>query len=474
MVSLSLSSATISADDTLDDRSPAYDELLAAEEAAQQEQKGMWSPKPPAAKTYQDYSENLQKAKVQSSVLSRQKKIPAVVDYVKGASRFTVLIPRENAKLTFVLSGIRAPRSARNATEKSEPFGQEAHDFANRRCMQRDVEIDVEATDKVGGFIGALYINRENFAKLLLEEGLASVHAYSAEQSGNATELFAAEEKAKTAKRGMWHDYDPSQDTTLEDLSLDEPATNGTSDSTAPSKKDYRDVMVTHIDPTTTHLKLQLIGPATSVALTTLMSAFASFHRSPPASEKALPSPPKTGDLVAACFTEDDQWYRARVRRNDRDAKKSDILFLDYGNSETLPWTSLRPMTQPQFSLQKLKAQALDVSLSYLTFPSSPEYREDAVTFLTDVTAGKQLVASVDAEEKDSWSVTLFEAEKEGGEEESVNAVVVEEGFAMVGRKLKGWERARGAKVLEGLRKREESAKEGKRGMWEYGDISED
>src|SRR3569623_2114196 len=122
---------------------------------------------------------------MEASVLQRQKRVPAIVDFVKSASRFTVLVPRENAKLTLVLSGIRAPRSARNPEEKSEPFGQEAHDFANRRCMQRDVEIDVETIDKVGGFIGTLYVNRENFTRVLLDEGLASVHAYSALHSGH-------------------------------------------------------------------------------------------------------------------------------------------------------------------------------------------------------------------------------------------------------------------------------------------------
>ena len=54
--------------------------------------------------------------------------------------------------------------------------------------------------------------NRESFAKLLVEEGLASVHAYSAEKSGNANELFAAEKKAKDARKGLWHDWDPSKD----------------------------------------------------------------------------------------------------------------------------------------------------------------------------------------------------------------------------------------------------------------------
>lgn len=459
----------------IDDRSPYYDELLAAEEAARTDEKGMWSSKPPPAKNLQDYSETLQKAKIQSSVLQRQKKVPAVVDFVKSGSRFSLIIPRENAKLTFVLSGIRAPRSARNANEKSEPFGQEAHDFANRRCMQRDVEIDAEAIDKVGGFIGALYVNRENFAKLLLEEGLATVHAYSAEQSGNANELFAAEEKAKAAKKGLWHDYDPSINDEPENLHLNTNGTNGTTDTEAtPRKKDYRDVTVTYIDPTTAHLKLQIISNTTSGTLTTLMSAFATYHRSPPPAEKSLPGPPKAGDLVAARFSADNEWYRARIRRNDRDAQKADVLFLDYGNSETLPWAELRPLTQPQFSLQKLKPQAIDAGLSFLEFPTGADYLAEACRFVEELTAGKQLVAAVDAEERDGglW-VTLFEAEAEGGEEKSLNAEIVGEGMAMVGRKLRGWERGRG-KVVEEMRRRQKGAEEGHLGMWEYGDVTAD
>lgn len=98
--------------------------------------------------------------------------MPAIVDYVASGSRFKVLIPKENISLTLVLSGIRAPRTARNTSEKSEPFGQEALDFASRRYMQRDVEVDFEATDKTGGFIGALYLNKtENAAVTLVREG---------------------------------------------------------------------------------------------------------------------------------------------------------------------------------------------------------------------------------------------------------------------------------------------------------------
>jgi len=454
------------------DRSPEYDALLAAEEEAQKEQKGMWSPKTPAAKTYQDYSENLQKAKIQASVLQRQKKIPAVVDFVKSGSRFTFLIPRENAKLTFVLSGIRAPKSARNPTDKAEPFGQEAHDFANRRCMQRDVEIDVENTDKVGGFIGTLYVNRENFAKVLVEEGLASVHAYSAEQSGNANELFAAEKKAKEARKGMWHDWDPSKEQADEEDEVTVNGTNGTNGDVEPvqRKKDYRDVVVTNVNET--GLRLQQIGAGTT-ALTELMKSFKSFHLNK-ANDAPLPGPPKAGDFVAAKFSEDGEWYRARIRRNDREAKQAEVLYIDYGNSETTPWSRLRPLSQPQFSPQKLKPQAVDAVLSFLQLPTSPEYLADAVYFIGTETSDKQLVANVDyIAPEGTLHVTLFDPKVSSTLEQSLNSDIVSEGLAMVPRKLKIWERA-AEDVLKGLRNKEEEAKKERKGMWEYGDLTED
>ena len=328
-------------DDT--DRSPFYDDLLAAEEAATKEGKGMWSGKPTAAKTYVDYSESLQKAKIQASVLQRQRRIPAIVDFVKGASRFTILIPRENAKLTLVLSCIRAPRSARNPTEASEPMGQEALDFANKKCLQRDVEVDIEGTDKVGGFIGTLHVNRENFSKLLLDEGFASVHAYSAEQNANGPELFAAEKRAKEGRKGIWTDWDPSQDANEEEAEpeIAKDGTNGDSTSTtAPRTLDYKEVVVTHIDPETLNIKLQIVGTGTG-ALEDLMARFRNFHVS---NTTPLPSPPKVGDFVSARFSEDKTWYRARVRRNDKEAKAAQVVYVDFGNEEKIPWKALRAL----------------------------------------------------------------------------------------------------------------------------------
>ncbi|KAI1001930.1 Nuclease domain-containing protein 1 [Podosphaera aphanis] len=453
-------------DDT--DRAPNYDELLAAQEKAKEEKKGMWSGKPAKAKQYIDASETLQKAKLQIAALQRQKKIPAIVDYVKSGSRFVVLIPRESIKLNFVLGGIRAPKSARNPTDKSEPFGQEAHDLATHRLMQRDVEINVHSLDRVGGFVGELFIQKKSFARIIVEEGFATVHEYSAELAGNSIELLAAQQRAKDARKGLWIDWDPSSE-----LELNEVSTANTEDvvANASREKDYRDVMVTHIEENGI-LKLQTIGSGTS-ALELMMSQFKSFH-SNPANNIPLSGPPKTGDYVAAKFSEDGQWYRARIRSNDRASKLADVVYVDYGNSEKISWSQLRPLTQPQFSPQKLKPQAQNAVLSLLQFSSNKDYLLDATQYITELTEGKQLVANVDFTAPDgTLFITLFDPTSSEKLTDSINSEIVAAGYAMIPTKLKAWERSFGD-VLKTLQEKELEAIQSRRCIWEYGDLRDD
>ncbi|KAI0125205.1 hypothetical protein BJ170DRAFT_584224 [Xylariales sp. AK1849] len=457
-------------DDT--DRSSNYDELLAAQETAKEEQKGIWG-KASKAKTYTDASESLQRAKIQASTLQRQKKVPGVVDFCKSGSRFTILVPREGVKLTLVLAGIRAPRAPRLPQEKGEPFGAEALDLATKRANQRDCEIDVYDIDKVGGFIGDLYINRESFAKLLVEEGFASVHQYSAEKAGNANELNAAEKRAKESRKGRWHDWDPSQE---EDGEEGAEAETSAEPTTLDKKaSDYREVVVTNID-SNGKLKIQQIGSGTAT-LETLMNEFKKFHLDSK-NNKPLGNPPKTGDFVAAKFSADNQWYRAKIRSNDRTAKVAEVVYVDYGNSEKIPWSSLRALDQPQFNTQRLKPQAVDAVLSYMQLPTG-DYFEDATNFIIEATDGRSLVASFDfVDTKEGLSyITLFEAGggKSNSFTESINKEVVAAGHAMVPKKLKAWERgAQSAEILKKLREVENQAKQDRRGMWEYGDITED
>lgn len=115
-----------------------------------------------------------------------------------------IIVPRDNVTLTLVLSGIRAPKTARNEHERSDPYGPEAAEYATRKYMQRDVEVEFEAVDKSGGFIGAMYYNKtENVAIALVKEGLATVHAHSAENLAWAKALTDAEDEAKKARKNV-------------------------------------------------------------------------------------------------------------------------------------------------------------------------------------------------------------------------------------------------------------------------------
>lgn len=459
-------------DDT--DRASNYDELLAAQETAKEEKKGIWSGKAPKTKTLVDASENLQRAKLNLGTLQRQRKIPGVVDFCKSGSRFTILIPREGVKLTLVLAGIRAPRAGRSPAEKGEPFGNEALELANKRCNQRDVEVDIHDIDKLGGFIGDLYVGRENFAKVLVEEGLASVHQYSAEKSGNAAELNTAEKKAKEGRKGMWHSWDPSQEQDEEEEVA--PVATAATDGPVNIKREYREISVTNIDENG-RIKIQEVGQGTA-ALDQLSRAFQKFHLDPK-NNVSLKDAPKAGDLVAAKWTEDGCWYRARIRSNDRTAKQAEVVFIDYGNTEKFPWSALRPLSQAEFSTQKLKPQATDASLSLVQLPTAPQYFKETQAYLTDVLGSKaKWIASVDfVDNKEGLTyITIYEdTDPRPKAHESINREVLLEGLGMVPRKLKAWERAPAfGDILKQYKESESEAKKERLGMWEYGDLTED
>jgi len=201
------------------------------------------------------------------------------------------------------------------------------------------------------------------------------------------------------------------------------------------------------------------------------MTSFRSFHIS---SKQSLPGPPKAGDVVAAKFSADGEWYRAKIRRNDREKKMAEVVYVDYGNSETIPWSSLRPLGNDEFSVSKLRPQASDANLSFVQLPGSAEYLGEAISWLARETDGRTLVASIDNTDSSGvLSVTLFDHERSQTVEESLNGDLVAEGWALVPRKLKTWERTE-AKVLQKLKEKEKEAREERRGMWEYGDISAD
>lgn len=407
-----------------EDRSPDWDKLMAYESEAITAQKGVHSGKELAGPKYVEASENATKAYGFLTTLKRQGRTPAVVDFCASASRFKVIIPKENCRITLVLAGIRAPKTARNAQEKDEPYAREGLDFSTQRALQRDVEVEILSNDKVGGFVGALYLNKnENLAVSLVESGLVSLHRYSAESLSFGQQLIEAEGRAKAARAGMWVNA-VEEGEPLEDHAkggLNGSATAGAKNGWGAAgevqpRTEYVDVVVSDVRgdggaSVPFAFSVQILDDKIS-QLETLMSDLAVHHQNhgpAPASFQ-----PKVGDWVSAKFSGDDQWYRGQVLRNKPQQKIREIKFVDYGNIEDVSIANVKPLDEMRFGKRRLAGQSSAARLSFVKLyegkgvpaaavgsaPAPPQaaddYALDAQERFKELTEGRKLIANID------------------------------------------------------------------------------
>ncbi|CAG7834803.1 unnamed protein product [Allacma fusca] len=124
---------------------------------------------------------------------------------------------------------------------------------------------------------------------------------------------------------------------------------------------------------------IQLIGKE-SIDLRRLSQAMTDFYR--PKNSRQCEGEPyffRPGEVVAAPFQSDGKMYRARVLRVNRN-KTLEVLYVDYGDIQTLRTNFVRPL-MPEFF--RLKFQAIKASLNL----SCPEmtWPEDTVAKFCDL-----------------------------------------------------------------------------------------
>ncbi|GAA6034124.1 hypothetical protein JCM8097_000707 [Rhodosporidiobolus ruineniae] len=459
-----------------DNRSSDYDRLMAAEARAVAEQKGIYSNKDFPAPRVVDASESATKAATFLSQFKRLGRMPAVVDFVASGSRFKILLPKQDTKLTFVLSSIRAPRTARNANERSDPYGPEAAVFSSRRLLQRDVEIQVDATDKSGGFIGRLFLNGQDVAALLVREGLAKVDDYC-----QSKELWSLQEEAQRAKKNLWTNFDAaaaSEEAAAANAGANGAAWGGQAAQPQVQKREYADVVVSEIRGGTETVpfsfSVQLLQDGGIPELEKLMGELTVFHKEADLTPAGFT--PRAGELVSAQFSVDNAWYRAKVRRSNPAKKEAEVVYIDYGNSEILPFSRLCPLAQ-QF--KALEGQAKDATLSFVSLLDwRTEYGVDAMDRFREIAEGQKLVASIDDKGPGGvLSLSLFDpaddrAFEPEGSQYSLNVQLVREGLARIDRRSRL--RAAYPAVARALEDAKQEALRGRYGAYELGDILED
>ncbi|CAH8577003.1 unnamed protein product [Schistosoma rodhaini] len=446
---------------TNDSRSVFYGELLAAEENAQSKGLGMYSKQDAPIHRVADLTGNVAKSRQFLSFLQRAERLDGVVEFVFSASRFRIYIPRETCVITLLLGGIQCPRRGRIGPDgvalPDMPFSNEAYMFVKELCMQRNVEIKVEAMDRVGNFVGYLYMDipnlssnepdinkssgkkkkkkstetnvkqKTNLSVLLISQGFGTVHrAPTTERSPHYHDMLKAEEDAKINRCGLWssdqfvkeweaevqNNSDPTVSSGAEDGSLvplaglseylddlSELQINEDGDLKTVINDEnikqlsWKPVQITGISRPSGSQGLRFFAQHLSDACTLVKISQMLNSQSFP----SFPSEycPKKGSLCIACFSLDNCWYRARVIRSS--PKSVTVQFIDFGNEEVIDAAeySSRLSPLPPGSLMQLPPQVKEYRLAFVQLPPDTSDRMFAERAFCDLVENKELRLAV-------------------------------------------------------------------------------
>ena len=310
---------------------------MAAEAQATKQQKGIHAKKDVPVHRINDLTTSPESGRIKHQYLpswQRALRTEAIVEFAASGSRFRLFIPKESCLVTFLLAGITCPRSSRPAIEgkdatAGDPFGDDAYNFVKERILQRDISVHCDTVDKAGNaVIGWLWLeNNVNLSVALVEEGLATVH-FTAEKSEHYRALKTAEDQAKAAKKNIWANWvEPVAEEPKVQEADDEIPETFEEKAPAERKMKLEKVVITEV---TSELHFYAQSTDSGPKLEQLMTKLRQdFKASPPVSGSFTP---KRGDLCAAKFSEDEEWYRAKVIKVDK--HQATINYIDYGNTE--------------------------------------------------------------------------------------------------------------------------------------------
>ncbi|CAD5216145.1 unnamed protein product [Bursaphelenchus xylophilus] len=438
-----------------ENRSSRYDDLLAAESAAQKDKKGVWNEKETGLIRVNEIQNDLARAKTYLSTFQRGSRPSGIVEFVSSGSRLRVYVPKENVIITVVLSGISCPKTARIVGGKvqgeSEPYGEEAYDFTRHSILQREVQLDIDSLDRTGGFIGFVFAQGEkgqfNVAEQLVERGLATVH-FTAEKTKYYNQLLNAEKKARDSKLRLWKNYVEE----AENVSTSQAEANDPSE----RKLNLKKVVISEVCKGNLHFYVQKFedGPA----IEKLMGDLQREIGSPTTSHT-----PRKNELCAGFFKEVNLWHRVKVESVR--GGNADVVYIDFGNRETVPTSLLAPLPPSFISQQPL---AKEYKLALVQPPNDPDFASETDAAFNEITQSVPYI-ELNPEYKLGTleAVTLYFPGKDG-KPVDLGRYLIEQGLALA----EGRREPRFQKLVTEYQQAEAAARRERQNIWRYGDFT--
>lgn len=455
-----------------EDRAANYEEYLEREGAAAEAKRGLHGPNaentgvrinnltgPDAKKRSRDVLAGLQ----------RNGPYKGIVEYVTTGSRYRVYLPSESMLITLALRAVRSPQSTRRSygpdgsvreEVPGEPHGDDAADFAREHMMQRDVEVEVQNVDRVGAFLGNLYSlsssgERTDVSEMLLSAGHGYIHeSFDTSRDRAGSRYLAVEKGAREAKRGVWFDYVEPEAT--ESISTDKPSSVKRRFAAAVCEiafgghifvqdRDSSTAALAGVDRALADLKLDQAGAAPIASL-------------------------RAGNVVAAKFSVDERWYRARILFLHKSSGDADVRFIDYGNEERVAAKNIRRLGSS--AGLSAPAVAVEVMLAHVVVPDEDDAcGVPAGEMLRDLVYDKDIevaVMSSDGPNKISGDVFISNASTSVAEDKaiSVREEMLKAGLARIVRKKDRISK----EAFKELRPFEEIGIQSRQFLWHHGE----
>jgi len=171
---------------------------------------------------------------------------------------------------------------------------------------------------------------------------------------------------------------------------------------------------------------------------------------------------PKKGDLCVARFSADNEWYRAKIEKVEKD--QVHVLYVDYGNRETIK--SSRCAVLPSIPGSSVGHFAKEYTLGFVALPSDEDYAQEAIYALKQDTMDGNFSLNVEYKVGGIEYISLVDDAKKS----DVAQNLVKEGLLLVENRKE----RRLQKLMKDFKTAENEAKSNHLNVWRYGDPTAD